>query len=76
VPEGRAGAGDSVNAKYGHYMGIYVFVSESDPDLLGFTSDESGANLPNGHGPWHEEVEPDDPIALAVWRYGFSICAG
>ena len=55
-------------------MRIYVYVSQQDPDVLGFTSDETGANLPDGHGPWREEVMPgvvvidtdDDPIAEAV----------
>lgn len=62
-------------------MRIYVFVSESEPDILGFTSDKTGANLPAEYGSWREEAEPgvvvvdtdDDPIAQAVRRYGFCV---
>jgi hypothetical protein len=69
---------------FGFTMRIYVFVSENDPDLLGFTSDQTGANLPAEHGSWREEVEPgvvvididDDPIAQVVRRYGFCISTG
>jgi hypothetical protein len=68
-------------------MRIYVYVSQRDPGILGFTSDETGANLPDGHGPWCEETEPDvvvidadgDPIAEAVRRDGFCVftdCGG
>jgi hypothetical protein len=72
---------------YNAGMRIYVYVSQQDPDILGFTSDEAGANLPDGHGPWREEIEPgvvvidtdDDPIAKAVRRDGFYVftdCSG
>jgi hypothetical protein len=62
-------------------MRIYVYVSQQDPDILGFTSDETGANLPERHGPWREEIEPsvvvidtdDDPIAKTVRRHGFYV---
>jgi hypothetical protein len=39
-------------------MRIDVYVSQQDPDVLGFTSDETGANLPDEPGPWCEEPEP------------------
>ena len=65
-------------------MRIYVFVSVNDPDILGFTADETGANLPAALGPWCEEVQPgvaivdrgDDPIAQVVRRDGFFIAIG
>jgi len=63
---------------------IYVFASDRDPDVVGFTSDKTGDNLPDEHGPWREEVEPgivvidtdDDPIAQAVRRDGFYVSPG
>jgi hypothetical protein len=65
-------------------MRIYVFVSVSDPDIVGFTSDKTGANLPDALGPWCEEELPgvaiidsgDDPIAQVVRRDGFFITTG
>ena len=62
-------------------MRIYVYVSQQDPDVLCFTSDEAGANLPDGHGPWREEIIPgvvvldtdDDSITQAVRRDGFCV---
>jgi hypothetical protein len=62
-------------------MRIYVFVSGTDPDLLCFTSDASGGNLPDDLGPWQQEVAPgmivvgtdDDPIAEIVCRNGFCV---
>jgi hypothetical protein len=61
---------------------IYVFASDRDPGVAGFTSDKTGANLPDEHGPWREEVVPgvvvidtdDDPIAQAVRLDGFYVC--
>jgi hypothetical protein len=62
-------------------MCIYVFISDKNSNILAFTSDADGANLPYEHGPWREEVDPDvyvigtddDPIAQAVRRDGFHI---
>jgi hypothetical protein len=62
-------------------MDIYVFASDTDPCVVGFTSDETGTNLPVALGPWREEVEPgvvvidtdDDPIVQAVRRDGFFV---
>jgi hypothetical protein len=62
-------------------MRIYVFVSNKDPDVLGFTSEGTGANLPGAYGPWREEVvsgfcvvaTDGDPISDAVRRDGFYI---
>jgi hypothetical protein len=64
-------------------MRIHVFVSHEDPDILGFTSDEGGANLPDALGPWHKDAErgvvidrDDDPIAQVVRRDGFFVSTG
>jgi hypothetical protein len=65
-------------------MRIYVFASDTPPNVVGFTSDEVGTNLPAGLGPWREEAEPSifvidtdgDPIALAVRRDGFFVFTG
>jgi hypothetical protein len=65
-------------------MRIYVFASDRHPCVVGFTSDETGANLPTALGPWREEEEPgvvvididDDPIAQAVRRDGFFVSTG
>jgi hypothetical protein len=62
-------------------MRIYVFVFDKAAGVLGFTSEETGANLPGAYGPWREEVVPgicvvatdDDPISDAVCRDGFYI---
>jgi hypothetical protein len=63
------------------WMRIHVFASETHPSVVGFTSDETGTNLPAALGPWREEVKPgivvidadDDPIAQAVRRDGFFV---
>jgi hypothetical protein len=62
-------------------MRIYVFASDTHPSVVGFTSDETGANLPAALGPWCEEADPgivvidteDNPIAQAVRRDGFFV---
>jgi hypothetical protein len=62
-------------------MRIYVYVSQQDPELIGFTFGEAGANLPDEFGPWHQEELPgvvvigvgDDPITEAVRRDGYII---
>jgi hypothetical protein len=62
-------------------MRIYVFAPQQDATLIGFTSDESGANLPDELGPWHQaELSGvvvigvrDDPITQAVRRDGYFI---
>jgi hypothetical protein len=65
-------------------MRIFVYVSETSPDILGFTSDEWGANLPAGLGPWRQEempgvlvvAETGDAISEAVESCGFCIVDG
>jgi hypothetical protein len=60
---------------------IYVFVSGKDPDVLAFTLNETGNNLPAALGPWYLETIPgivvtdieNDPITDAVLRDGYFI---
>lgn len=63
-------------------MRIYVYVSVRDADILGFTSDETGGNLPEQLGPWDREDDllgvvvigtEDDQIAKAIRADGFHI---
>jgi hypothetical protein len=61
-------------------MRIYVFVSDQDSDIIGFTSDETGSNLPGALGPWYPElsgivvVDTDgDPISYIVCREGYCV---
>jgi hypothetical protein len=62
-------------------MRIYVYVSQQDPELIGFTADRAGANLPDKLRPWHQEELSgvvivvigvgDDPITEAVRHNGY-----
>jgi hypothetical protein len=62
-------------------MRIFVYVSQAFPEILGFTSDEGGANLPAKLGPWRWEempgvvvvTETDDAISKVVERDGFCV---
>jgi hypothetical protein len=62
-------------------MRIYVYASQLDPRIVGFTRDETGANLPSDLGPWDREdvpgitvmTETGDPISDAVERDGFHV---
>jgi hypothetical protein len=62
-------------------MRIYVFVSGKDPDVLAFTLNETGNDLPAALGPWYLETIPgvvvidieNDPITEAVRRDGYFI---
>jgi hypothetical protein len=62
-------------------MRIYVFVSRKDPNVLGFTLNETGDNLPAALGPWYQEVIPgirvidveNDPISEAVRQHGYFV---
>jgi hypothetical protein len=62
-------------------MRIYVFVSRTDPDVVAFTLNETGDNLPATFGPWYQEAIPgiyvidieNDPITEAVRRDGYFI---
>jgi hypothetical protein len=62
-------------------MRIYVFVSRKDPNVLAFTSNETGDNLPAALSPWYQEVIPgisvidieNDPISEAVRQHGYFV---
>jgi hypothetical protein len=70
-------------------MKIHLFRSLKEPDVFGFTGDETGANLPAGFGPWTPaeaggalETRPADrsirygqtgPIFVAIQRDGFYV---
>ncbi len=52
-----------------------------DPDVLGFTCDATGGNLPLDYAPWQPSIEGDavlvgggvGPVAEAIWRDRFLI---
>ena len=61
---------------------IYVFASQIDRNnVIGFTLDKDGANLPGDLGPWLREdmpgimvrIETDDPISDVVKRAGYYV---
>jgi hypothetical protein len=61
-------------------MEIYVFASQSIPALRGFTTDETGGNLPAAYAPWHPTQGPSPdisrkshPVVQAVMRDGFFV---
>jgi hypothetical protein len=62
-------------------MRIHVFISRTDPDVVAFTLNETGDNLPAALGPWYQEAIPgicvidveNDPITEAVRRDGYFI---
>jgi hypothetical protein len=70
-------------------MRVFVFVSTKDQDVLGFTADQVGANLPREYAPWtaateggavlvHDaESESDADIVLdGIRRDGFFMAVG
>ncbi len=62
-------------------MRIFVFTSLKDPDLLGFTHDAAGGNLPPAYAPWQPSTEGGavlvggdvGPVADGIRRDGFFI---
>jgi hypothetical protein len=60
-------------------MQVYIFISEVDPNLRAFTSDETGGNLPAEHAPWRAANggksmifgSDRDPIAIEVRAEGY-----
>jgi hypothetical protein len=38
-------------------MRVFVFISAKDEDVLGFTADQVGANLPREYAPWTAAAE-------------------
>jgi hypothetical protein len=78
-----------IRSVYSIGMRIFVFISAKDQDVLGFTADQVGANLPREYAPWtaaaeggavlvHDaENEPDADIVLSgVRRDGFFMAVG
>ena len=70
-------------------MRVFVFISARDQDVLGFTADQVGANLPREYAPWtaateggavlvHDvESESDADIVLGgIRRDGFFMAVG
>jgi hypothetical protein len=64
-------------------MKIYLFVSESR-NVMAFTADATGANLPAGYAPWSASgggVDapvggPADPLPVMVRRNGYFLVSG
>lgn len=62
-------------------MHIYLFVSESDPSILAFTSSEDGSNIPPEHGPWRlagnaiPSGVPTEAVISAVLQDGYFVVA-
>jgi hypothetical protein len=62
-------------------MAIYVFTSQVAPALRGFTSDETGGNLPAAYAPWEKLGNgiasglhrTNHPVAQAVLRHGYFV---
>jgi hypothetical protein len=63
-------------------MRVYVFASQIDlNNVIGFSLDKDGANLPSDFGPWVREdmpgilvhIETDDPISDVVKREGYYV---
>jgi hypothetical protein len=67
------------STRYRVGMQIYIFASGSHPNVSGFTSDQTGGNLPAEYVPWRPVnggkamlVGSDiDPVATAVERDGY-----
>jgi hypothetical protein len=70
-------------------MRVFVFISAKDQDVLGFTADQVGANLPREYAPWtaaaeegavlaqDAESETDADIVLdGIRRDGFFMAVG
>jgi hypothetical protein len=64
---------------------IFVFVSSKDREVLGFTADQTGGNLPSGYAPWEPATgggavlvgsDDADPVTEAVRRDGFFLAVG
>jgi hypothetical protein len=66
-------------------MRVFVFISTKDREVIGFTADQEGGNLPPGYGPWRSAAEGGaillgggdaDPVTEAVSRDGFFLAVG
>jgi hypothetical protein len=67
-------------------MAIFTFVSDSDAEVVGFTVDRTGANLPAEWAPWHPlgtgtlsasvgatGVGQSEPVQQAIREQGFYV---
>jgi hypothetical protein len=62
-------------------MRIYVYISQKDAEIMAFTSDSTGANLPTSDGPWIVGDAPDvldigsgrGAVSVAIRRDGYFI---
>jgi hypothetical protein len=60
-------------------MTIYLYASGKNRNLIGFTEDASGQNLPEEYGPWYLSnedtgiagIDGNDPITQRVRESGF-----
>jgi hypothetical protein len=60
-------------------MTIYLYASGKNRNLIGFTEDASGQNLPEEYGPWYLSnedigmagIDGTDPITQRVRESGF-----
>jgi hypothetical protein len=62
---------------------LYIFQSTQTPEMYGFTTDPSGANLPAGDGPWVDAgtaiplgttmASTSPEIAKAIEANGFAL---
>jgi hypothetical protein len=66
---------------------IYLFWSQADVEVFGFTADVDGQNLPAEFAPWErngdgaclyagpgESLPVSDPVRLAIQSEGFYLC--
>ena len=66
-------------------MRVFVFISTRDREVIGFTTDQEGGNLPPGYAPWRSAAGGGavllgggdaDPVIEAVSRDGFFLAVG
>jgi hypothetical protein len=80
----RSGSGADIAARGGTTMRIYIFKSESKPDLRAFGGDLVGSRLPSQFKPWRAtgSIGPDkelpynlsrDAIETAINDSGFQL---
>ena len=64
-------------------MEIYAFASRKNPNMIAFTSDTTGDNLPNKYAPWFKSNgsqaiatgDGTDPVSAIVGRDGYFVAA-
>jgi hypothetical protein len=67
-------------------MTIFVFNSGRDPDVVGFTRSQNGANLPPQYAPWHPAADGGavmlggdtdaSTVMAGIRREGFYLAVG